>query len=137
MTGTSGRSGGCRKPFLPTMKLDGKATDLPEKPGSLSGAESKCWDSILSKLPTECLAPIDVFELTQLVRLVVQSDDLNEMIKADPADMKARRLSLQVFAAIHKFQFCTFSRRPKPGFLRVFEPNLNYCGVWVFEYTPE
>ena len=109
MAGTTGRSGGNRKPFKVAGKLPTgtpaepeRELKLPEKPTGLTADLSNCWDSILEQLPHEVLAPIDVHELKFLVTLICHADHLAKNIEADPSDASSRRLYLQTFKEVHR-----------------------------------
>ncbi len=107
MTGSTGRSGGNRKPQkvlskLPNGSQTEQASQLPTKPGGLSATLSECWDLILEQLPHDVLQPIDVHELKFLVTLICHSEQLAANIEADPTDAASRRLYLQTFKEVHR-----------------------------------
>jgi hypothetical protein len=86
MPGTS-RSG--RRPVFggDCLPSDGR----PELPAGSSPAFSAKWKALLEQLPPGVLRRVDGHLLRVLVALLVQSEELESSIEAEPNDLKLRR----------------------------------------------
>lgn len=92
MAGTSGRSGGSRELGADRSEPDG----IPSPPTGRTDVFYSKWGSLLNDLPANELRRIDGVQLAILTQQLVEIDELDEMIEANPSDLKIRSLRLRV-----------------------------------------